>query len=79
MDNNLQVDVIYTDLSKAFDRVQHCVLLNKLKYNGLCDNMLLLFMLFKYLFIDRNRHVEPRGQWRCTRLQFGAFTFYYIL
>lgn len=29
--NNNQMDVIYTDFAKAFDKVDHCILLNKLK------------------------------------------------
>lgn len=43
MDSKLQVDAIYTDLSKEVDRVHHCILLNKLKYYGLCESLLLLF------------------------------------
>lgn len=58
MDSKLQVDVVYTDLSKAFDRVHHCALLNKLKYYGLCDSLLLLF---KSILIDRTQYVEYRG------------------
>lgn len=31
IDNNIQRDVLYTDLSKTFDRVNHCILIPKLK------------------------------------------------
>ncbi|CAG9120806.1 unnamed protein product [Plutella xylostella] len=39
MDNGDQVDAIYTDYSKAFDRIDHCLLLNKLHLAGIRDDM----------------------------------------
>ena len=53
-----QVDVIYTDFSKAFDRLDHGLLLNKLSCFGLNDN--LLFLLSSYLS-NRRLFVEYRG------------------
>ena len=35
LENGHQVDTIYTDFSKAFDRVSHDILLNKLRVLGL--------------------------------------------
>jgi hypothetical protein len=32
----LCMDVIYTDFAKAFDKVNHTILLHKLKYIGVC-------------------------------------------
>jgi len=32
LDSGGQIDVIYSDLEKAFDKVSHCHLINKLKY-----------------------------------------------
>jgi hypothetical protein len=58
LDKRLQVDVIYTDLSKAFDRVNHCILLSKLRTCGLCDK---LIMLVKALLIGRAQFVEYGG------------------
>jgi hypothetical protein len=52
------VDVIYTDLSKAFDRVNHSILLSKLRTFGLCDK---LIMLVKALLIGRTQFVEYGG------------------
>ena len=34
------VDVLYIDLSKAFDKVDHCVLLNKLQDMGITGSLL---------------------------------------
>lgn len=41
MDEMGQMDVIYTDFSKAFDKVNHRMLLNKLHKVGICGKMLL--------------------------------------
>ena len=43
LDNGGQVDVIYTDLAKAFDKVDHQVLLNKLHDFGFSTNLLKFF------------------------------------
>ncbi|CAG9130722.1 unnamed protein product [Plutella xylostella] len=40
MDNGGQVDVVYTDFEKAFDRVDHAVLLAKLKHLGIHGDLL---------------------------------------
>jgi hypothetical protein len=42
IDANKQVDVIYTDFAKAFDKVDHEILLNKLKFFGFSVNFLKL-------------------------------------
>lgn len=40
IESGKQVDVIYTDFSKAFDRVQHSVLIKKLRHLGIHSSML---------------------------------------
>jgi hypothetical protein len=58
LDKRLQVDVIYTDLTKAFDHVNHCIMLSKLRTFGLCDE---LIILGKALLIGRAQFVEYGG------------------
>lgn len=56
--NGHQVDVIFTDLSKAFDSVSHIILKDKLRAFGICDP--LLSWLFSY-FSDRSQIVKYRN------------------
>lgn len=42
-DNGLQVDTVYTDFCKAFDKVDHELLLNKIAFNGIRGNLLRWF------------------------------------
>lgn len=44
--NGFQIDVIYTDIEKAFDRVNHKLLILKLKAYGFCDPLLSWFESF---------------------------------
>lgn len=53
-----QVDAIYLDLSKAFDKINHALLLNKLMTYGLPAKLLLL--MHSYLS-DRRQFVEYNG------------------
>lgn len=41
LDSGEQVDVIYTDFAKAFDKVDHGILLAKLEVMGFSDSVLL--------------------------------------
>lgn len=50
-----QIDVIYTDFRKAFDSVNHSILINKLSALGFCGNLLL--WLRSYL-TDRTQIVK---------------------
>lgn len=43
MDSRVQVDSIYTDFRKAFDKVDHSLLLEKLSYNGIRGDLLRWF------------------------------------
>lgn len=58
IDAGKQVDVIYTDFSKAFDRLDHGILLHKLKLFGFSD---LLISLLSSFLSGRNQFVEYRG------------------
>lgn len=41
-----QVDAVYTDFKKAFDKVDHELLLNKIAYNGIRGNLLRWFVSY---------------------------------
>lgn len=58
LDSGGQVDVIYTDFSKAFDRLDHGILLCKLRQFGFSDK--LSDLLASYLHC-RRQYVEYRG------------------
>ena len=64
-----QVDTIYTDLAKAFDVVNHNVLLCKLRAYGLCNNLVEMFcsmlcnrcQCVEYQNCQSNRYFTPSG------------------
>lgn len=58
LDKQTQVDVIYTDFSKAFDRLDHGVLLKKLHSFGLSDA---LVDLMKSYLCNRSQFVQLKG------------------
>lgn len=58
LDSLGQVDVIYTDFRKAFDRIDHYVLLNKLDGFGLSER---LTNVFKSYLLGRTQFVEIEG------------------
>lgn len=58
LDAGGQVDVIYTDLSKAFDRLDHTILLRKLSYFGLSSGFV---SFFESYFSNRHLSVSYRG------------------
>jgi hypothetical protein len=53
-----QVDVVFTDFSKAFDQVQHRIVLDKLKNVGVCDGLMRLFFS---MLTNRWQYVEYHG------------------
>lgn len=58
LDNHSQVDVIYTDLSKAFDSLDHSILLDRLECFGVSSS---LFNLIKSYLSNRFQFVQYRG------------------
>lgn len=58
LDNRGQVDVIYTDFAKAFDRIDHSILINKLDDCGFSNS---LIMLFASYLNDRLQYVFYNG------------------
>ena len=58
IDKSVQVDVIYTDFSKAFDRIDHTILFSKLGRWGV-NSSLLSFM--QSYFTNREQFVSYNG------------------
>lgn len=58
LDNHGQVDVVYTDFSKAFDRIHHSVLLQKLNTFGFSDELLIFFRSYPH---NRMQYVTFNG------------------
>lgn len=80
LDNNLQVDSVYTDFRKAFDRVDHRLLLEKIAYNGIRGN---LWRWFKSYITNRTQKVTIiacyKNQFWCTTgLNFGSLIIHTI-
>ena len=58
LDQKGQVDVIYTDFSKAFDKLDHNILLYKLQHFSVSSDFLNLITSY---FTDRWQYVQVRG------------------
>lgn len=58
MDNRKQVDSVYTDFCKAFDKVDHGMLLRKIAFNGIRGN---LFRWFQSYITNRTQKVVVNG------------------
>ena len=67
LDNRGQVDVIYLDMSKAFDKVSHCKLLRKLRDYGFGGT--LLAWLESYLHDQMQRVTAFRVNSQALRSQ----------
>ena len=77
LDGNSTVDMVYLDFSKAFDKVDHGILLHKLRAVGITGNI--GFWLFHFL-TDRSHFLRLPGvlvktpcvKWRPTVNCFGT-------
>ena len=58
LDNNIQTDVLFLDFAKAFDSVDHDILLKKLKNYGISGN---LYNWFTDYLRDRTHRVVVEG------------------
>ena len=58
LDNGGQVDIIYLDMSKAFDKVSHCKLLKKLRDYGFSGKLLAWLASYHH---DRTQRVTAFG------------------
>lgn len=64
MDKRTQVDAIYTDFRKAFDKVDHLLLIQKLAYNGITGSLLEWFRSYlsgRYQIITINGHTSSQS------------------
>ena len=84
VDHNTPVDVVYLDFSKAFDRVNHKVLLRKLSEMGIGGNLhrwLTDYLSGRSYQVRVNRtcllhYMPPAGYHRVPF--WGLFCFYYL-
>ena len=65
LDNNANADVIYLDFSKAFDKVDHDILLKKLKAFGITGNLLNWLNSFlsdreQYVIVDGHKSIPEK-------------------
>lgn len=58
LDTGGQVDVLYTDIQKAFDQIDHYILLSKLDKIGISSNLL---KLFESYLLNREQYVSYNG------------------
>jgi hypothetical protein len=58
LDDNKQTDAVYTDFRKAFDRVDHLILLKKIAFNGIRGN---LWRWFKSYISNRTQKIVING------------------
>jgi len=54
-----QIDVIYMDFAKAFDKVPHCRLINKLRSYGIHDQLILWI---KDFLLHRSQRVKINNE-----------------
>lgn len=57
IDSKQQVDTVYLDFWKAFDQIDHNILLQKLHYFGFSDSLIKLFQSY---LVDRVQYVQYR-------------------
>lgn len=65
IDARAQTDTIYTDFRKAFDRVDHKILLSKISFNGIRGNLLRWFMSY---ISNRSQTIVTNGYYSNTYL-----------
>lgn len=58
LDNRQQIDAVYTDFQKAFDKIDHTLLLNKIAYNGIRGDLLRWFISY---ITNRTQKVVVNG------------------
>ena len=68
LDSGKQTDVIYLDMSKAFAKVQHSLVLGKLRQYNICGNLLSWFT--SYLRGRRQRDTGATGATLWTQIFF---------
>ena len=73
INNKSTVDMIYLDFSKAFDKVDHGILLHKLRDLGITGRLGLWFF---YFLNNRQHYVRMPGVLLCSIVFFGCVVLY---
>lgn len=68
VDNNCQVDVVYTDFSKAFDRIDHALLIERIRGFGFADDA----VLFMRSYLSRREQYVFYNGFKSIGLLWGA-------
>ena len=77
LDNHDSVDVIFLDFAKAFDKVPHCRLLDKIAKHGIDGKVLAWIkeLLHASLYLRLRINLERSENWCPAGISFWTYSF----
>ena len=78
MDNRCQIDIIFLDFAKAFDRVPYQCLLSRLSAYGITDNGLELTQQFLQFVLDSTCSTSALVKFGVPQGSYGAYHVFNI-